>query len=70
MDLSNNRLSPEAVKIQHGLAMANRRMLEVAAALQHNLILGALDGGFEEKLARELLEEVKDSEWWQKHFKE
>lgn len=68
MDLSNNRLSPEAIKIQHGLAMANRKMLEVAALLQRNLILGNLEGGFEEKSARELLEEVQSSEWWKEHF--
>jgi len=70
MDFGNSKMSPYAQLIQHGLALANRQLLEKDAALDRRLILGQLDGSFEEKNAREFLEEAKTSDWWKQHFEE
>jgi hypothetical protein len=70
MDFGNSKMSPYAQLIQHGLAMANRRLLETDAALGRPLILGHQDGTFEEKNAREFLNEAMTSEWWKIHFEE
>ena len=70
MDWNGNRLSPNAQILQHGLAIANRHMLEMAAALGRDLVIGSLDGGYAERSAAELLEETRRSEWWHEHFDE
>jgi len=70
MGLGSSELSPETQKIQRGLAKANRRMIETAAALRRNLILGNMEGDYEEKPACELLEEIKNSDWWRLNFEE
>lgn len=70
MDWTANNLSPAAQALQHGLAMANRKMLENAAALGRSLILGDLDGGYSERPATELLKEARQSQWWHENFEE
>lgn len=68
MDFSKSNMSPYAQMIQHGLSLANKRLLELDAALDRKLIFGHLDGTFEEKDAKEFLEEVKLSDWWKENF--
>lgn len=68
MDFNNNKMSPDAQLIQHGLAIANRKLLELDAALGRSLILGRQDGTFEEKAASEFLHDAKLSDWWKEHF--
>lgn len=70
MDSTVNKLSPAAQTLQHGLALANRKMLETAAALGRNLILGDLDGGYTERPASELLNEARQSPWWHENFED
>lgn len=70
MDFGNSKMSPYAQMIQHGLALANRQLLEKDAALGRQLILGHMDGSFEEKNASDFLEEAKASDWWKLHFEE
>lgn len=70
MDSNEIELSPHAANIQHGLALANRAMMERAAALNHTLIEGCPDGSFEERSARKLLGQAKRSGWWKLHFSE
>lgn len=68
MGWNESKMSADAQRLQGGLALANRRMLETAAALGRNLILGNLDGGYEERSAAELLEETRQSKWWHDNF--
>jgi hypothetical protein len=68
MGLNESKMSEAAQQLQNGLALANRRMLEKAAALGYTLIIGDLDGGFQERPAAEVLEETRRSEWWHEHF--
>lgn len=70
MDSTVNKLSPAAQTLQHGLALANRKMLETAAALGRNLILGDLDGGYTERPAAQLLDEARKSTWWHENFED
>ena len=70
MDMMGNDLSPYARKIQHGLALANRRLLEWDARLEREVVVGALDGTCTERPAAEVLQEARESDWWQEHFGE
>lgn len=70
MDSAANKLSPHARQLQHGLALANRRMMETAAKMERTLILGTLDGNYQERPAAELLGEAHGSSWWHEHFEE
>ena len=56
MDSAANKLSPHARQLQHGLALANRRMMETAAKMERTLILGTLDGNYQERPAAEFHE--------------
>ena len=68
MDSAANKLSPHARQLQHGLALANRRMMETAAKMERTLVLGTLNGEYRERPARELLDEAQASPWWEEHF--
>ncbi len=68
MDSAVNNLSPHARLLQHGLALANRRMMETAAKMERTLVLGTLNGEYRERPARELLDEAQASPWWEEHF--
>ena len=61
-------MSASAEQIQHGLALANRKMMETAAAMGRNLIICHPGRTWEEANAKELLEKAKESDWWRKHF--
>ena len=68
MDMMGNDLSPYAQLIQHGLAVANRRMLEWNARLGRHMVIGAPDGTCAEQPAQGLLDEARRSPWWHDHF--
>lgn len=70
MDSKKTELSAHAATIQHGLALANRLMMERAAAFDRTLVEGKRDGSFEEHSARQLLSGAQRSRWWQEHFGE
>lgn len=70
MDLGKNKLSPHAQEIQYGLALANRRLMELDTALGRDLILGSLDGTPQQRPACELLNEAHQSNWWKEFFDE
>lgn len=70
MGSKKTELSAHAAVIQHGLALANRQMMERAAAFDRTLVEGNRDGSFEEHSARLLLLGAQQSRWWREHFEE
>ena len=70
MDSKKTEFSEHAACIQHGLALANRRMMERAARLGYTLVEGREDGSFEEYPAEQLLHVAQHSAWWQEHFEQ
>lgn len=66
--MMGSEMSDYARQIQHGLALANRQMMERHAKLGQPLIIGALDGTWQEVDAGEYLQESKSTPWWSKHF--
>lgn len=65
---NNYPLSPYCRKVQHALAVANRKMMQRASIFGYSLVLGTPDGKGTEKDARELMDELRQSEWWAEHF--
>ena len=53
--MMGSEMSDYARQIQHGLALANRQMMERHAKLGQSLIIGALDGTWQEVDAGEYL---------------
>lgn len=66
----NSPLTPYARKVQHGMAVANRRMMARASIFGYSLVLGEPDGGYREQDARSLMEELRGSVWWKAHFED
>lgn len=64
----NSPLSPYARKVQHGMAVANRRMMAKASVWGYSLVIGEPDGSFKEQDARLLMEELRGTPWWKMHF--
>lgn len=64
----HNPLTPYAKRVQHGMAVANRKMMMRASAFGYSLILGEPDGSYSEKDARQLMSELRDTPWWKQHF--
>lgn len=62
-------MSPFAQKVQHGLALANRRLMELDTALNRTLIIGQQDGTYKEVTAKKLLKESESLSWWKENFK-
>jgi len=69
MDTTENNMSPFAQKVQHGLAVANRRLMELDTALNRTLIIGQQDGTYKEVTAKKLLKESESLSWWKENFK-
>ncbi len=69
MDTTENNMSPFAQKVQHGLALANRRLMELDTALNRTLIIGQQDGTYKEVTAKKLLKESESLSWWKENFK-
>jgi len=61
-------MSPFAQKIQRGLALANRNLMELDSALGRSLIIGQQDGTFKEVPASKILKESKSLKWWKDNF--
>lgn len=61
-------LTPYAKRVQHGMAVANRKMMMRASIFGYSLILGESDGTYSEKDALELMNELRESPWWKQHF--
>ncbi|MEG1580263.1 MAG: hypothetical protein RR386_03270 [Bacteroidaceae bacterium] len=68
MSIRNTEKSAYAQRIQMGLAIANRKMMETAAAMGRNLIICRPGEKWQEVDARKLLEDAKQSDWWKTHF--
>lgn len=69
-DTLNSPLSPYARRLQHGLAVANRKMMCRASVFDYSLVIGLPDGNHTEKPAKELLGELQQTDWWTLHFGE
>lgn len=61
-------LTPYSRRLQHGLAVANRKMMTRASAFGYSLVIGRPDGSPSEKDARQLMDELRQSDWWTEHF--
>ncbi len=61
-------MSPFAQKIQRGLALANRNLMEYDSALGRTLVFGQQDGTYKEVPASEILKESKSLKWWKDNF--
>lgn len=70
MEMTNNKPSLYAQKLEHALAFTLRRLLERETALGKTVVRGGADGKVRVEPAREVLEEVKMSVWWKNHFEE
>ncbi len=64
----NSSLTPYSRRLQHGLAVANRKMMTRASIFGYSLVIGGVDGKPREKDARELMDELRNSDWWKEHF--
>ncbi|MBO4487153.1 MAG: hypothetical protein J5729_02200 [Bacteroidaceae bacterium] len=64
----NSPLTPYARKVQHGMAVANRKMMTRASVFGYSLVVGAPDGTCSEKDARQLMDELRETPWWKTHF--
>ena len=64
----NTTLTPYAKRLQHGLAVANRKMMPRASLFGYTLVIGTPDGNATEQDARRLLDNLKQSPWWKEHF--
>lgn len=64
----SSSLTPYSRRLQHGLAVANRKMMTRAAIFGYTLVIGAPDGTASEKDARQLMDELHQSQWWKDHF--
>ena len=64
----NSPLTPYARMVQHGMAVANRKMMARASAFGYSLVIGEPDGSCFEKDARQLMSELQGSPWWKTHF--
>ena len=70
MSTRNTEMSASAEQIQHGLALANRKMMETAAAMGRKLIICRPGESWQEADAKELLEKARSTEWWKKNFED
>ena len=61
-------LSPYAKRLQHGLALANRKMMYRASRFGYSLVIGRQDGTCYEKDAAQLMDELRETPWWSEHF--
>ncbi len=61
-------LTPYARRVQHGMAVANRKMMTKASLYGHSLVIGRPDGTPTEKDAAQLMNELRQSPWWAEHF--
>ena len=66
----NSALTPYARKVQHGMAVANRKMMAKASVFGYSLVIGELDGTYSEKDAAQLMSELRQSPWWKQHFED
>lgn len=64
----NSPLTPYARKVQQGMAVANRKMITRASMLGYSLVIGSLDGSWDEKDATQLMGELRRTAWWKRHF--
>ena len=64
----NSPLTPYARKVQQGMAVANRKMITRASMLGYSLVIGSLDGSWDEKDAAQLMGELRRTAWWKRHF--
>lgn len=64
----NSPLTPYARKVQHGMAVANRKMMARASVFGYSLVLGEPDGSYREQDARLLMDELRNTTWWKTHF--
>lgn len=64
----SSSFTPYSRRLQHGLAVANRKMMTRAAIFGYTLVIGAPDGTASEKDARQLMDELRQSQWWKDHF--
>lgn len=66
--MMGSEMSPYAKRIQHGLALANRKLMERNALLGDSLVVGSLDGTCKNVDAKDFLKESKDLPWWKENF--
>ncbi|MDD7100369.1 MAG: hypothetical protein SOT67_01685 [Bacteroidaceae bacterium] len=64
----NSSFTPYSRRLQHGLAVANRKMMTRASIFGYTLVIGGTDGKPFEKDARQLMDELRHSPWWKEHF--
>ncbi len=67
MAAMESNMSPFAQKVQRGLALANRHLMEYDSALGRTLIIGQEDGSYKEVAAAKMLKASKSSKWWKEN---